>query len=404
MLQAAKASAYQCWKLSDVSVVSGRLCSEADDQSIKIVPSKRAAPAARSGRWLTNQFTAVRPLFFHTLQKQTVHTARSLALSPQMTHSAQIRLKPPIGEYSVITNFVRSLIMMPFLTGIAVAQPDTAFFDRSIMDPVELASALVGKFEYDLTPPVLPAELDSPAILVFTKTNGFRDQEAITASTEALSKIAGQEGWSIFFTENGAVFNEEQLAKFDAVVWANTAGDNLDGAQRLAFRSYIESGGGFVGIHGAGGDFLYLWPWYVTQLIGAQFIGHPWLPHLQQATIRVEERSHPATRHLGRTWTRTDEWYSFQFSPRGRVRVLASVDEDSYEPVNMFEESIVMGDHPIVWERCVGNGRAFYSALGHTPQSYVETDFVKMLTGAIAWAAGLDGMRCVAGQEKARAP
>ncbi len=84
--------------------------------------------------------------------------------------------------------------------------------------------------------------------------------------------------------------------------------------------------------------------------------------------------------------------------------MLASVDENSYSPVNMFEESIVMVDHPIVWGRCIGNGRAFYSALGHTPQSYVGPDLVKMLTGAIAWAVGLDGSRCVAGQEMARAP
>jgi type 1 glutamine amidotransferase len=297
------------------------------------------------------------------------------------------------------------LALMPLLAGAEVVEPDLGFNDPTRMDPADLAAVLIGKFDYDLTPPVLPAELHAPAILVFTKTNGYRSQDTVIASTKALAKIAGQQNWSIFFTENGAVFNAEQLAKFDAVVWASTSGDNLNKAQRSAFRDYIEHGGGFVGIHGAGGDFLYLWPWYVTRLIGAQFIGHPWTPHLQRATIRVEDRDHPAMRHLGPEWVRTDEWYSFQFSPRGHVHVLASLDEHSYQPAtNMFDEPIAMGDHPIIWERCVGNGRAFYTALGHSPQSYVEPDHVKMLTGAIAWAAGLEGSRCVAGQEVPRAP
>jgi type 1 glutamine amidotransferase len=51
-------------------------------------------------------------------------------------------------------------------------------------------------------------------------------------------------------------------------------------------------------------------------------------------------------------------------------------------------------DHPIVWKHCVGRGRAFYSALGHTPSAYQEPLHLRMLEGAIAWAAGQAGEGC----------
>ncbi len=152
---------------------------------------------------------------------------------------------------------------------------------------------------YESVPPVLPAKLNPTAILIFTKTNGYRHGPAIVASSAALQAIAAKNGWSSYVTENGAVFSPAQLARFKAVIWDNTSGDTLLPAQRAAFRDYIEKGGGFVGIHAAGGDPSYIWRWYVDTLIGAQFVGHPMFPQFQSAVVDIEDRNDPATwRHL----------------------------------------------------------------------------------------------------------
>jgi hypothetical protein len=132
-----------------------------------------------------------------------------------------------------------------------------------------------GRNVYETVPPRLPAKLDRPAILVFSKTNGFRDHDAVRAANAALAAMAKKRGWSAFFTKNGAVFNRNDLGRFDVAVCDNTSGDVLIPDQKAAFRSYIENGGGFVGIHNAGGDPRYEWRWYVETLIGAQFKGHP---------------------------------------------------------------------------------------------------------------------------------
>jgi type 1 glutamine amidotransferase len=252
---------------------------------------------------------------------------------------------------------------------------------------------------YDTEPVALPADLPEPALLLFTKTNGFRHEEGIPAGVALIQAIAKQRGWSVFHTESGAAFTPENLARVSVAVWHQVSGDVLDDAQKQALRSWIEGGGGWVGIHGAGGDSFYAWPWYEDVLIGALFIGHPMGPQFQQAKLVVEDRTHPATRELPESFVHDEEWYSFDRSVRAKgYRVLATVDESTYQPRLRFlgqDKDLRMGaDHPVVWSHCVGRGRAFYSALGHQAKSYREPEMEKLLAGAIAWAARLEGEGC----------
>jgi hypothetical protein len=75
---------------------------------------------------------------------------------------------------------------------------------------------------YNNDAPRLP-ELKQPAILIFSKTNGFRDNGQIEAANVALEKLAHDKGWASYTTENAAIFNARQLWQFKAVVWDCTA-------------------------------------------------------------------------------------------------------------------------------------------------------------------------------------
>lgn len=255
---------------------------------------------------------------------------------------------------------------------------------------------LGGLHVYETEPPALPADIPHPAILVFSKTNGFRHEEAIPVANALFQTFAKDNGWGYFQTENGATFTPEILARFDAVVFNNVSGDVFTPAQRAALKTYVEKGGGFLGIHGSGGDFSYDWKWYVDDLIGAQFKGHPLDPQFQQATVHIEDRSHPATAELAETWTRTDEWYSFVKPPRKQgYHILATLDEKTYEPGSMFGTQLAMGaDHPIAWWHCVGGGRVLYSAMGHQPTAYAEPEYRQMLLGATNWVLRNAGDGC----------
>ncbi len=278
-----------------------------------------------------------------------------------------------------------------------------------LVGPGNIGRMLFGTgITYETVPPQLPG-LNEPAILIFSKTNGFRDDEQIKAANAALERLAREKGWSTYTTENAAVFNAPQLGKFKAVVWNSTSGDVLTSGQRAVFKAWLEQGGGFVGLHGAGGDPSYQWQWYVDELIGVQFTGHTLNPQFQRARLVVEDRDHPATRGLDAEWVRTDEWYSFAKSPRAKgYRILVSIDEASYSPREkiplLVDKDLGMGkDHPMVWTHCIDKGRAFYSALGHRAEDYSEPKHLEMIAGAMAWAAGLDGPGCDAGQQAAGA-
>lgn len=257
---------------------------------------------------------------------------------------------------------------------------------------------------YDETPPVLPLRVHQPAILVFDKINGFRDDPSVNAATAALKAMAAREGWTLVFTDNGAVFNARDLRHFKAVIWNNVSGDVLTLPQREAFKTYIAHGGGFAGIHGAGGDPYYDWDWYVDTLIGARFLGHPGSPQFQPARVIIDDPSSAITRGLG-DWTMTEEWYSFKSDPRhDGVHVLARLDETTYAP-NEAGHDISMGaDHPIAWTRCLGDGRSFFTAIGHRPESYSEPNSIALLEKGIAWSAGLGETQCLAGHETALQP
>jgi type 1 glutamine amidotransferase len=216
-------------------------------------------------------------------------------------------------------------------------------------------------------------------VLVFSATAGYR-HASIPDGIAALQSLAAQRGWTLSATEDATQFQDSTLSLLDVVVFLSTTGDVLDTDQQGALVRYVQSGKGWVGIHSAS-DTEHDWAWY-GGLVGAYFSSHP---DIQQASILVEDPTHPSTRSLPDPWVRTDEWYAFTSNPRGRVNVLLSLDESSYSP----GDSGMDGDHPIAWYQTYEGGRSFYTALGHTSESYQEPLFLAHLAAAIEWAGGM---------------
>jgi type 1 glutamine amidotransferase len=231
-----------------------------------------------------------------------------------------------------------------------------------------------------------PAPPRAARVLVLSKTAGFR-HASIPAGVAAIRRLGQRNGFAVDATEDSSRISGNGLDPYRAVVFLSTTGDFLDGPEQDALRRFVERGGGWVGIHAAA-DAERGWPWY-EQLVGARFVRHP---AVQPATIHVTDREHPATTALPAVWHRTDEWYDFAGDPRPRVHVLATVDEASYQGGGMG------ADHPIAWCHTVGPGRSFYTALGHTTESFSEPLFLDHLLGAIRWASGLEPGDCPAGR------
>ena len=223
-------------------------------------------------------------------------------------------------------------------------------------------------------------------VLVFSRTTGYR-HASIPAGVAAIRRLGRARGFGVDHTEDEGRFTDRGLAPYAAVVFLSTTGEPLArAAHRRAFRRYVERGGGFLGIHAAS-DSFYDWPWYVG-LVGASFRRHA--PGTPAANVLVEDRHTAATAGLAPVWRRTDEWYAFRSNPRGRVHVLATVDERSYDP----DDASMGADHPIAWCRRYDGGRSLYTAMGHTSESFREPSFEAHLLGAIEMAAGAAPFAC----------
>jgi len=217
--------------------------------------------------------------------------------------------------------------------------------------------------------------------LVFSKTLMFR-HASITNGIAAIRKLGAENHFQVEATEDASWFTPANLARYKVVIFLSTSGDILNDEQQTAFREFIERGGGLVGIHAAvAGDVATEggWPWYGETLC-ARFTNHS---SIVKATIDIEDARNPSTVGLPKRWERRDEWYNFIESPRGKVRVLASLDESTYKGGTMH------GDHPVAWCKRIGQGRVWYTALGHTEASFTEPLFLQHLLGGIQVAAGV---------------
>lgn len=213
-------------------------------------------------------------------------------------------------------------------------------------------------------------------ILVFSKTLGFRHQ-SIEDGKAMFERLGQKNNFNVDTTENAAVFNNDSLKKYAAIVFLSVTGNVLDHAEQVAFQRYIEAGGGFLGIHGSSAA-LPNWSWY-GQLVGAQFVNHP--PQLQVGTIHLVDTSNIAVRGLPSSWSPLEEWYNLKpLNPN--IHVLGTVDENTYK--GGTEGTY----HPIFWSQKFDGGRSFYTALGHRPESYKDSIFVKHILGGLKYVIG----------------
>ncbi|MGE5836269.1 MAG: ThuA domain-containing protein [Acidobacteriota bacterium] len=248
---------------------------------------------------------------------------------------------------------------------------------RSVILVLVLAAGCGGS---DATPSAgsgTPGPSPGPAVvplrvLVLTATAGFR-HGSIDTARQTVSSLAARTGeFTVTATEDLSQITATRLQTVDVLMFVLTTGElAFDDSQKAAIIGFVQNGGGFIGAHSAT-DTLYSWPDY-GRLVGAYFKEHPWV---QDATVVVEDRDHPSTRALGANFRLNEEYYTFRDNPRAQVHVLLSLDAGSVGAT---------GDYPLAWSQTIGQGRSFYTALGHFDATWNDPRFQEHLRGAINW-------------------
>jgi type 1 glutamine amidotransferase len=209
--------------------------------------------------------------------------------------------------------------------------------------------------------------------------------ENIAASVAAIRKMGSENGFEVDVTDQPRVFDPATLKQYRVLVFSNSNNEAFENdAQREAFKAYIKSGGGIVGIHSATGSER-SWP-YFWQVMGGKFTRHP---KLQPFTVQVTDPSFPGAKQLPATFQWEDECYYHDHLSADIKPVLVTNPGKLDDPqFSRDPGGLVNGVRPLAWYQTFDGGREFYTALGHKPEDYAKPLLYNHILGGILWAMG----------------
>lgn len=224
-------------------------------------------------------------------------------------------------------------------------------------------------------------------VLVYTKNGRGYVHDNIPAAVRAIQRLGQQHGFAVDTSASPALFTEPNLRQYTALIFASTNNDVFDtDAQRLAFRRYIESGGGFVGIHSVVGTERN-WLWF-KRLLGGTF---NWHARFQPFRVRVISPQHPSVAGVPAVWQRADECYFLKEQSPGPTAVLAH-ELASLNPAEGEKIRAAAGTYtelyPAAWYYDFDGGYTWCTMLGHAKTDYDDPIFVNHLFQGIRYVAG----------------
>ncbi|MBO3769028.1 MAG: ThuA domain-containing protein [Candidatus Brockarchaeota archaeon] len=217
-------------------------------------------------------------------------------------------------------------------------------------------------------------------LLVLTHSAGFK-HDYLPLAVETLEELGEENGLEVFASEDCSAINKNDLKKFSAILFITSGELPMSNEQKRSLINFVKNGGGFIGVHNAADTFHQFQDY--GEMLGGYFKAHPWT---QEVVVKVEDNTHPATRHLPEKFRVKEEVYTFKNWSRNKTHVLISLDNSSIDLSKGTRED---HDYALSWCHDYGRGRVFYTAFGHFPETWCEEWFRKHLAGGIAWAMGI---------------
>jgi hypothetical protein len=217
--------------------------------------------------------------------------------------------------------------------------------------------------------------LSFKVIAFYTAKNDLAHISFVHEANRFFPKIAEEYHFQYDSTNNWNNLNDSFLSKYRVVIFLDTRPELPE--QREAFRKYMEHGGGWMGFHFAGfaltpSAFPQNWDWYHNTFLGAgSYKGNTW--HPTSAILKVEDSTHPATRHLPRIFKSSpNEWYSWEndLTKNPSIKILLSVDSSSFPLGNGPKPHEIWhsGYYPVVWTNT--RYKMIYFNMGHNDIDY----------------------------------
>jgi type 1 glutamine amidotransferase len=227
-------------------------------------------------------------------------------------------------------------------------------------------------------------------VLVYTKNGKGYVHDNIPSAVAAIQKLGRENGFKVDTSANPAVMNRDNLKQYTMLIFPSTNNDVFDtDLQRLAFRHYIEGGGGFVGIHSVTGTERN-WKWF-KNMMGGTF---SWHAKFQKFTVKVIDSKHPSMQGLPAEWEKEDEFYFAKELFPGTKTILAN-DITSLNSTDTSQKNLILKNagsfselYPASWTHDFDGGHTWFTTLGHHKKDYTDPVYVQHILQGIRFVAG----------------
>jgi hypothetical protein len=201
-----------------------------------------------------------------------------------------------------------------------------------------------------------------------------------------LDRLAKENNLIIDYIEKPDVIDSAYLSKYQLFLQLDYPPYGWPEKAVKAFEDYVKNGrGGWIGLHHATllGEFdgFPIWPWFSEFMGGIRFKNY--IPTFADGEVITEDKKHPVMKNLPAHFViEREEWYTYDKSPRPKVNVIASVNENTYQP----DSPMRMGDHPVIWSNPAVRAKNVYIFMGHSPELFKNRYYPLILKNAILWA------------------
>jgi type 1 glutamine amidotransferase len=235
-------------------------------------------------------------------------------------------------------------------------------------------------------------------LLFFTKSSGFqhsviaREGNSPSYADRIMLALAKEYGFEVENSKDGTVFDGD-LDKYDAIFFMTT-GDltqvGTDGHPAMSPKGKerlleaISKGKGFMGCHCASDTFHSAGPANENQekpdpyiaMLGGEFIRHG---RQQEARMLISSPKFPGLEKVSQEFKLNEEWYSLKnFAPDMHVILVTETE-------GMVDADYDRPKYPGTWARQHGDGRVFYTSMGHREDVWSNDIFKNLILGAFRW-------------------
>jgi len=251
---------------------------------------------------------------------------------------------------------------------------------------ITLSAILLTICSFSLKAQAQPSTLKNAHVLVYTKNGKGYVHDNIASAVACIQKMGSERGFKVDTSSNPAVFTTQNLKQYTLLIFTSTNNDVFDtDEQRVAFRNYIEAGGGFVGIHSVTGTERN-WTWF-KQMVGCTFVVHP---PFQKFTVKTIAPNSPLVKGIPKVWQHEDEFYFNKEWYPGITVVIASdvstLDAKAADIVKQGQGSYA-NLYPSVWYQHFDGGNIWITALGHSKTDYSDPVFTTLILNGIKFVA-----------------